>query len=323
MTHSPPIPFPPRYPVPRHISPEAQAVLSQSVDMRPAQAAPASAEEWRSWRESTEGMFRPMIEQAIAGSGVRVAKATRAGVLVRELTPPPPRDPHPGRVLMNLHGGGYTIMGGDLSVIEGLGLAMAGYRVVSVDYRMPPDHPFPAAVEDGVAVYRDLLDAYDPGQIALFGSSAGGGLTAAVIVAARDAGLPLPAATVLHTPWCDLSKTGDSYFTNEGVDPMLTTYDGGLEAGARAYAGDAGLSHPLVSPIYADLSKGFPPSFLSTGTRDLLLSCTVRLHRALRAVGVQAELHVFEAMWHGFSAMPEGRELDREVLAFLQSHLDR
>lgn len=313
----------PRFPVPGHISPEAQAVLSRPVDMAPAQAAPTSADEWHSWRQTTEAMFRPAIEQAIAATGVRIEKAARAGVPVRELTPPLPRAPHPDRVLMNLHGGGYTIMGGDLSVIEGLSLSMAGYRVVSVDYRMPPDHPFPAAVDDGVSVYRDLLDTYDPGQIALFGSSAGGGLTAAVIVAARDAGLPLPAAAVMHTPWCDLSKTGDSYYTNEGVDPMLTTYDGGLEAGARAYAGDAGLRHPLVSPIYADLSKGFPPSFLSTGTRDLLLSCTVRLHRALRAVGVQAELHVFEAMWHGFSAMPEGRELEREVCAFLENHLNR
>lgn len=317
MTHSP------RFPVPGHISPEAQAVLSQPVDMTPAKAAPTSVAEWHAWRQATEAMFRPAIEQAIAGTGVRIMKATRAGVAVRELTPPPPREPHPDRVLMNLHGGGYTILGGDLSVIEGLSLSMAGYRVVSVDYRMPPDHPFPAAVDDGVSVYRDLLDTYDPSQIALFGSSAGGGLTAAVIVAARDAGLPLPAAAVMHTPWCDLSKTGDSYYTNEGVDPMLTTYDGGLEAGARAYAGEAGLRHPLVSPIYADLSKGFPPSFLSTGTRDLLLSCTVRLHRALRAVGVQAELHVFEAMWHGFSAMPEGRELEREVGAFLERHLNR
>ena len=102
---------------------------------------------------------------------------------------------------------------------------------------------------------------------------------------------------------------------------ILPTYDGGLAQGALAYAGDAGLKHPHVSPVYADFSKGFPPSLLSTGTRDLLLSCTVRLHRALRGAGIPAELHVFEAMWHGMSMMPEGRELHREVLAFLESNL--
>ena len=312
----------PRYPVPEHVSPEARAILAQPVDTSGANVAPPqSVAEWHARREATEARFWPRVEQALADSGVRVEKREMAGVTVRELLPPAPREPFPGKVLMNVHGGGYTIMGGDMSVMEGLGLAASGYRVVSVDYRMPPEHPFPAAVDDGVAVYRALLESYPPAKIAIFGTSAGGGLTAAVIVAARDAGLPLPGAAVMHTPWADLSKTGDSYYTNEGVDPILPIYDGGLEQGARLYAGEAGLKHPLVSPVYADYTKGFPPALLSTGTRDLLLSCTVRLHRALRAAGVPAELHVFEAMWHGLSMMPEGEELHREVLAFLERQL--
>ena len=222
---------------------------------------------------------------------------------------------------MNLHGGGYTMGGGDVSVMEGLGLAAAGYRVVSVDYRMPPEHPFPAAVEDGVAVYRELLDSYSPKRIAIFGTSAGGGLTASVIVSARDQGLPLPAAALMHTPWSDLSKTGDTYYTNEGVDPILSVYEGGLGQGAVLYAGEAGLKHPLVSPVYADFGPGFPPSLLSSGTRDLLLSCTVRLHRALRESGVEADLHVFEAMWHGASNVPDMQDLRREVREFLAEHV--
>ena len=115
---------------------------------------------------------------------------------------------------------------------EGLGLALAGYRVVSVDYRMPPKHPFPAAVDDGVAVYRALLSDYAAERVAIFGTSAGGGLTASVIVSARDQGLPLPAAALMHTPWSDLSKTGDTYYTREWVDPILSSYDGGLAQGA-------------------------------------------------------------------------------------------
>jgi acetyl esterase/lipase len=241
---------------------------------------------------------------------------------VREIVPKAPRQPRAGKVLMNVHGGAYWLMGGRLCVNEGLGMADVGrYRVVSVDYRMPPEHPFPAAVEDGVAVYRKLLESYEAENIAIFGTSAGGGLAAAVTLAARDAGLPMPAAVIMHTPWADLSKTGDSYFTNDRVDPTIPTYDGALEAAAKLYAGDAGLKHPLVSPVYADYAPGFPPALLSTGTRDLLLSPTVRLHRALRRGGIPAELHVFDAMWHGLNRMPEALELQKEVLAFLSEHL--
>lgn len=313
----------PPFPVPDFLSPQARAVLSQPIDLsRTDVSLPKTTEEWRARRENAEKIFmRPILERALEATRVRVEQQSLAGVTIRILTPPPPREPIPDTVLINLHGGGYTIGGGDVGAMEGLGLAAAGYRVVSVDYRMPPEHPFPAAVDDGVAVYRALLEDYAPERIAIFGSSAGGGLTAAVIVAARDAGLPLPAAAVMHTPWSDLSKTGDTYYTLEGVDPVLLSYDGSLAQSAALYAGDAGLDHPLVSPVYADFEPGFPPSLLSSGTRDLLLSCTVRLHRALREAGVPADLHVFDAMWHGAGQMPDMRDLDREVKAFLEEHI--
>ena len=311
----------PRYPVPTHISKESQAVLAAPIVVSDAPV-PRTTEEWLAARARTDAKLwefnAPRIEQA----DVTVTKKVMAGVTVREIVPKAPREPRAGKVLMNVHGGAYWLMGGKLSVNEGVGLAGVGrYRVVSVDYRMPPEHPFPAAVDDGVAVYRELLESYGAEDIAIFGTSAGGGLAAAVTLAARDAGLPLPAAVIMHTPWTDLSKTGDSYFTNDRVDPIIPTYDGQLAAAAKLYAGDAGLKHPLVSPVYADYGPGFPPALLSTGTRDLLLSATVRLHRELRRAGVPAELHVFDAMWHGLSNMPEGQELQTEVLAFLAEHL--
>lgn len=310
----------PRYPVPTHISETAQAVLAAPIQV--STASPQTPEQWRALSSEMNARFAPVLAARIAEWPVRITRKEMAGVPVREIVPKPPLEPRPGKVLMNVHGGGYFMMGGDLSVMEGIGLAAEGrYRVISVDYRMPPDHPFPAAVDDGVAVYRELLKTTEPGNIAIFGSSAGGGLAAAVTVAARDQGLPLPGAVVMHTPWADLSKTGDSYFTNEGVDPTLPTYDGVLAGAARIYAGDAGLKHPLVSPVYADYGRGFPPALLSTGTRDLLLSSTVRLHRQLRRAGVPAELHVFEAMWHGLSMLPEGQELQAEVLVFLEQNL--
>jgi len=310
----------PRYPVPTHVSEEAQAVLAAPIEV--SVAAPQTPEQWRALSAGMDARFAPVLAARIASSPVSITRKELGGVPVREIVPKPPLEPRPGKVLMNVHGGGYFMMGGELSVMEGTGLAVAGpYRVVSVDYRMPPDHPFPAAVEDGVAVYRELLKSTQPENIAIFGASAGGGLAAAVTIAARDQGLPLPGAVVMHTPWADLSKTGDSYFTNEGVDPVLPTYDGVLAGAALIYAGDAGLKHPLVSPVYADYDRGFPPALLSTGTRDLLLSPTVRLHRKLRRAGVPAELHVFDAMWHGLSMMPEGAELQAEVLVFLDKNL--
>ena len=298
-------------------------MLARPIDLsRVRTPEPTSPAAWKARRKATEdSLFRPMVTKVLAQTGVQVEVDEIAGVTVRVLTPPAPRAPIPDVVLMNLHGGAYTIGGGDVSVLEGIGLAAAGYRVVAVDYRMPPDHPFPAAVDDGVAVYRALLDDHDAKQIGVFGTSAGGGLTAAVILAARDAGLPLPGAAVMHTPWSDLTKTGDTYYTNEGVDPILSTYDGSLSQSARIYAGDAPLTHPLISPVYADFTQGFPPAMLTSGTRDLLLSCTVRLHRALRDAGIEADLHVLDAMWHGAGRMPEGRALDRETVLFFRTHL--
>ncbi len=313
----------PKYPAPEHVSAEARAFLALPIDMSAAERpAPTSDEEWAAQIAESDGMFGALIRDLIDKAPVAVSRSEIDGVTVREVLPESGTPRWEDRILLNLHGGGYTMFGGDLSVMEAVGPATEGYRVVAVDYRMPPSHPFPAAVDDGVAVLRHLLEKYRPGKVAVYGTSAGGALTASVILAARDQGLPLPAAAVMHTPWADLAKIGDSYETNEGVDPTLPSYEM-LRAGANGYAGGEPLDHPLLSPVYGDFGKGFPPSLLSTGTRDLLLSCTVRLHRALRSAGIPAELHVYDAMWHGFPLMVpvEGRDLDRETLEFLDRHL--
>ena len=313
----------PRYPVPENVSKEAQAFLSLPVDMSFAERpSPTSVAEWEAHIAESNGMFEGLVLEQIEKSPIVVSKSTMAGVTVREVIPADEASLKRDRILLNVHGGGYTMFGGDLSVLEAVGPAMAGYRVLSVDYRMPPHHPFPAAVDDGLAVYQQLLEEWDPRKIAVYGTSAGGALTASVILAARDRGLPLPAAAVMHTPWSDLAKIGDSYETNDGVDPTLPSYEM-LRDGANAYANGERLDHPLLSPVYGDFTKGFPPSLLSTGTRDLLLSCTVRLHRALRSAGIPADLHVYDAMWHGFPLMVpvEGKDLDRETMEFLDRHL--
>ena len=171
-----------------------------------------------------------------------------------------------------------------------------------------------------VAAYRALLREHRPEKVVVGGGSAGGNLAAALILRARDEQLPLSAGAVLRTPEVDLTESGDSFRTNMGVDTIATA---SLMPVNLLYAGEHNLNHPYLSPLFGDFSKGFPPSLLSAGTRDLFLSNAVRMHRALRAVGVRAELHLFEGAPHaGFraseetSAAPEDEDLDREVRRF-------
>lgn len=172
-----------------------------------------------------------------------------------------------------------------------------GVVCYGVDYRMPPEHPYPAALDDALAAYRYVLERHAPSRIVLGGRSAGGNLAAAMLLPARDEGLALPAGLVLLSPKVDLTESGDSFQINQMVDIVLPS---SLMRNNALYASGADLSPPYLSPSLGDLT-GFPPTFLQSGTRDLFLSNTVRMHRALRRASVDAELHVFEAMPHGGS----------------------
>jgi acetyl esterase/lipase len=191
-----------------------------------------------------------------------------------------------------------------------------GCRVFGVDYRMPPAHPYPAPLDDCVGAYRHVLQTHAPSHVAVGGLSAGGNLAAATVLRARDEGLPLPAAAILLTPELDLTESGDTFRTNQTIDVALP--DPLPEANAL-YAHGADLTHPYLSPLFGDYSRGYPPTFLQTGTRDLFLSNTVRMHRILLAAGRTAELHVWEAMPHaGFGGgAPEDFEVHQAIRAFL------
>ena len=192
-----------------------------------------------------------------------------------------------------------------------------GVLTWGVDYRLPPLHPYPAALEDAIAVYRRVVRDRGPSRVFVGGDSAGGNIAAALLLRAKDAGLPMPAALVLNSPQVDLIEAGDTFQTLAGVDNVLRS----LRATNALYAAGADLREPFLSPVLGDLS-GFPPTFLRSGTRDLFLSNTVRMHRNLRRAGVEAELHVFEAMPHGgFGGdSPEDREAAAEQRHFLSKH---
>lgn len=202
------------------------------------------------------------------------------------------------KVIIHLHAGGYVSGGGEAGITEGIAIAShAKMKVISVDYRIAPEHPFPAALDDTVTVIREVMKNYKAANIGIGGSSCGGGLSIAAALKMKTLKLPMPGAIFSGTPWGDLTLASDSYRTNEYIDSGLPTPDGFLVAAAQAYGGKEDLKNPFISPVYGDL-KGFPPTILISGTRDILLSDTVRIHRKLRQGGANAQLHIFEAMPH-------------------------
>ncbi|MBM2619349.1 alpha/beta hydrolase [Actinoplanes sp. LDG1-06] len=223
-----------------------------------------------------------------------------------------------GPVYLDIHGGALVMGGGALCRAFTTLTAMTNGMVTwGVDYQMPPRHPYPASLDDCVAVYRALLEVRSPADIFVGGSSAGGNLAAALMVRAKEEGLPRPAALVLDSPEVDLTESGDSFHTNFPYDNRLVPL---IEVN-RLYAAGHDLDDPHLSPLFADVS-GFPPTYLQSGTRDMFLSNTVRMHRRLRAAGVDAELHIGEAMPHcGFTGdTPEDLDLAAERRRFLDKH---
>ena len=228
---------------------------------------------------------------------VKVEETSTAGVRTDIITPISDRDGN--RVLINLHGGGFNSDSG--SLIEGVPIAnLAKIKVVSVYYRLAPENPFPAAVDDVVAVYRELLKTYKPNNIGMFGTSAGAILTAEVAVRLKQLGMPLPAALGIFSGLADFSRVGDSreIFALDGLPGRMTPVDP-KHLPDDSYVGKTDRKDPMLSPLFADL-HGLPPTLLVTSTRDILLSETTIFHRALLHAGDDAQLVVFEALPHAF-----------------------
>jgi len=227
-------------------------------------------------------------------------------------------------VLLYLHGGGYTM--GSLDTHRGLVARLSeacGVRALSVAYRLAPEHPFPAAVDDAAAAYRWLLGrGIDARRIAIAGDSAGGGLTLATLVALRDSGDPLPGAGVGLSPWVDLEGSGESMEARAEADPMVDRE--GLLWMAGLYLDGADPRAPLASPLYADL-KRLPPLLIQVGTAETLLDDSRRFAERAQAAGVELELQVFEELVHVFQAfapiVPEAEEAIARIGAFVQARL--
>ena len=304
-------------PVPATISPEAQKMLARPT---PDDPTPQPLAERRSttdtWQAKAGATFLTMYP-------ADVQPGTIAGVPVKTITPPSIPAEHRDRLLINLHGGGFNSDSGSLT--ESVPVAsLAQTKTIAVLYRLAPENPFPAAVDDAVAVYREQLKTHKPENIAIFGTSAGAILTGEVAVRLRQLGLPLPGALGIFSGMGDFSRLGDS----EAIY-SLRGFSGHLDPphprvkDRNEYTGNTSLQDPVLSPVFADL-HGFPSTLFITSTRDLLLSGTTLLHRAFLKAGVDAQLVVFEALPHAFwndSTLPETREADEMMASFFTAHL--
>jgi len=306
-------------PVPPTISAEARRFL----------ATPQKADDWPPLedRVAIKAAIAERERRLLAAAGDRFS-AFPARVTAQPLnrstlyhvTPDEIGDRQRHRAIYYIHGGAYIIMGGAIAGELARPIAVtARCRAFSIDYRLAPDHPFPAALDDAIDGYRAILAHYEAKNIGVVGSSAGGGLAAAMLLKARDLGLPLPGAAVLHTPEVAMTESGATFETNWGIDVVLKRR---LTPSIALYANGHDLKDPYLSPIFGDFTRGFPPTLLASGTRDLFLSNTAIMHRALRRAGIDAELHVFEGMPHGgFMGAPEDWELLAEEARFLDRHL--
>jgi len=311
-------------PVPETASPEIQkliaAPLTPTWNVIPTNAA--------GWKEQVQAGYEatmkalPALREALK---VRVSPMTVAGVkaylVAPETLPPQNRN----RLLVHVHGGCFVSFPGESGTAEAIYMAgFGGFRVISIDYRMPPDHPYPAALDDAMTIWREAVKMASPKNMAIFGSSAGGNLTLAMVLRAKMDNLPLPAAIAPGTPMSDLTGAGDSFQTNAMVDNVLVAYGANCDKRAALYTAGRDLKDPLLSPVYGNYS-GFPPAILTSGTRDLLLSNTVRVHRKLRQAGVEAQLQVFEgqshAQYYRDVNAPETREAFEEIARFFDKHL--
>lgn len=306
-------------PMPGTVSPEAQQWLKEIEYEGP------QSKELAEIRSGTDAWRKRDSAEALRLYPVKVEGKNIAGVQTDIITPLDTPEANKNRVLINLHGGGFISDSG--SLIEGIPIAyLTKIKIVSVYYRLAPENPFPAAVDDVVAVYKELLKTYQPRSIGIFGTSAGAILTGEVAVKLKRSGLPLPAALGMFSTLADFSRPSDSQqlFALNGFSGDIAPQTSERPHDER-YVGKTDPKDPVLSPLFADL-RGLPPCLLVTSTRDLLLSNTSIFHRALLRAGVNSQLVVFEALPHAFwyhFQLPETKEALQLMANFFDEKLQK
>ncbi len=313
--------------VPETISPQAHAIFEKLLPVVKAHRANRIVLKTEA---DFDANYKQMLARSEAGlpemlkqMGVSPIAKKLAGVGVLETVPPNYRDD--GTVLIRVHGGGFVE--GSAQSSAGFDAQMAvetGKRIISVDYTVAPRGRWPLVTDQVIAVYKAVLaSGYKPASVGMFGDSAGGNIVPASVLKLRDEGLPLPGAVLLMSPCVDLHANGDTETTLGHADPALTVDE--VMPGLKAYADPADWNNPYVSPVYGDFTKGFPPVLIQVGTKEMLLSDSVRLYQAIKIAGGDAELDVYEGMTHVFQSYmigtPERKEAFAEIGRFWTKHL--
>ena len=305
-------------PVPQTISPEAQKAVGRA---EPDAGPPQSLADRRKGTDAYTARARVQWTKICPNT---LVDTTMAGVPVHVVTPDDLTDANKDKVLLNLHGGGFNSDSG--SYTESIPIASyARMKVVAVLYRLAPESPFPAAVDDSVAVYKELLKTYKPYHIVIYGTSAGAILTAEVAAKLKQLGLPQPAALGIFSGMGDFARAGDSQsmYALRGLAGHLDPPQAGTHDSEYATTTDE--KDPILSPTYGDL-HGLPPTLFITSGRDLLLSGTINLHRAYLNAGVDARLVVFDALPHAFwydPNLPEAQEANHTMADFFVKELGK
>jgi acetyl esterase/lipase len=313
-------------PLPVDVSDELRASITATPqpDLSAEPLVPADEAALRALVAEADAMATAKAHELRDRVGATVTPDEIAGVAVFHVTPATIDPRHAAHLFVYVHGGAYILNAGEAGTAEAILIAhRLGIPTLSIDYRMAPDHPLPAPADDVTAVYRHIISERPAASVALGGSSGGGNLSTLAAQRAVVEGFPVPGALYLGTPGNDMSDIGDTLYTNRGVDRAIPRHEDYVNA-VRYHAAGRELTDPMVSPVYGSF-EGFPPTFLVSGTRDLLLSATVRTHTKIRAAGSIADLLVLEGIGHGDYGnplnSPESRFTYAELNKFLLQHL--
>lgn len=312
--------------IPATISPEAQAILRLLPDPKklPAFPEPDDVLAWKAAQQAAEARNlenqKPLVDRLVPN----ITETELGGVPVLDIKPKGWQDN--GKVLVYTHGGAYTFQSASSTLSSSVLMADgSGLRVISIDYTLAPHAKWREVTEQVISVFQALqTEGYEMKDIAIYGDSAGGGLAAGTVLKMRDAGMGMPAAVVLWSPWSDITDVGDTYTTLKAAEPFFT-YANQLGNSADAYADPEDQDHPYVSPVYGDYSKGFPPTLIQGGTKEIFLSNFIRHYQALDTAGQVVKLDLYEGMTHVFQAFlqgsPESTLAVSKSVAFLEKHL--
>jgi len=314
--------------IPTTVSEEAAAIIRMLPDpsLKPAAPAHDDIEAWTAIQGEMAAFGIKRSKPLVDKLEPIVTEMELGGVPVLDIKPRNWKDN--GKVMVYTHGGAYTLFSAHSTLGSAALMAeSSGLRVISIDYTLAPHAKWQQITDQVVSVFKALREqGYAMMDMAIYGDSAGGSLAAGSVLKMRDKGLGMPAAVVLWSPWSDITDTGDSYFTLKGADPAYL-YDKQLKTSADAYADPKDQKHPYVSPVYGDYTKGFPPTLIQGGSKEIFLSNFIRHYQALDTAGQIVKLDIYEGMIHVFQAAlagtPESKIALGKVDAFLKQHLGK